>query len=140
MIRLFSLVGLLLSFGLVSAEQNEPVALQPSKDLHMSNMTQLTFEGDNGEAYFSFDGERLIYQSNRGGYQCDKIWIMNIDGSGKHMVSPDHGAHTCAFFFPGGRPLVFASTSHLDGACPPKPSNRICCRHSKDAMAIAPLW
>ncbi|UCB55938.1 MAG: PD40 domain-containing protein, partial [Thiotrichales bacterium] len=87
----------------------------------MSNLTQLTSEGDNGEAYFSFDSKQLIYQSSRGGYQCDKIWTMNIDGSDKRMVSPDHGAHTCAFFFPGGQQLVFASTSHLDGACPPKP-------------------
>ena len=98
------------------------VTLQPSDDRHMSNLTQLTFDGDNGEAYFSPDGRQLIFQSNRGGYECDKIWIMNIDGSNKTMVSPDHGAHTCSFFDPGARSIVFASTSHLDGACPPKPT------------------
>ncbi|MBV2119847.1 MAG: hypothetical protein KUF74_00170 [Candidatus Thiodiazotropha sp. (ex Ctena orbiculata)] len=87
----------------------------------MSNLTQLTFEGDNGEAYFSFDGKQLIYQSNRGGFKCDKIWTMNIDGSNKTMVSPDHGAHTCAFFQPGEQQIVFASTSHLQGSCPKKP-------------------
>ncbi len=69
-------------------------------DRHMKNVTQLTFDGDNGEAYFSRDGLKLIYQSNREGYACDKIWIMNTNGSDKHMVSPDHGAHTCSFFFP----------------------------------------
>lgn len=95
--------------------------LQPSDDRHMANLTQLTFEGDNGEAYFSADGSRLIFQSNRGGYACDKIWSMAIDGSDKRMLSPDHGAHTCAFFNPDGRSIVFASTSHLAGACPPKP-------------------
>jgi TolB protein len=88
---------------------------------HMKNVTQLTFDGDNGEAYFSPDGLQLIYQSNREGYACDKIWIMNIDGSNKHMVSPDHGAHTCSYFFPDGKRIVFASTSHLSGDCPPKP-------------------
>ncbi len=98
------------------------IKLQPSRDIHMSNLTQLTFEGDNGEAYFSFDGQQLIFQSNRGGYQCDKIWTMNIDGSNKRMVSPDQGAHTCSFFYPGGKDIVFASTSHLEGACPPKPA------------------
>ncbi|MCG7948454.1 MAG: hypothetical protein N0C84_19120 [Candidatus Thiodiazotropha taylori] len=87
----------------------------------MSNLTQLTFEGDNGEAYFSFDGKQLIYQSNRGGFECDKIWTMNIDGSNKTMVSPGHGAHTCAFFQPGEQQIVFASTSHLQGSCPKKP-------------------
>jgi TolB protein len=88
---------------------------------HLKNVTQLTFDGDNGEAYFSSDGLQLIYQSNREGYACDKIWIMNIDGSNKHMVSPNHGAHTCSYFFPDGKGIVFASTSHLLGDCPPKP-------------------
>lgn len=90
-------------------------------DRHMKNVKQITFDGDNGEAYFSWDGQELIYQSNRGGYGCDKIWLMNIDGTDKRRVSPDRGAHTCSFFFPGGRKIVFASTSHLPGDCPPKP-------------------
>jgi len=91
-----------------------------SVDQHMKNVTQLTFDGDNGEAYFSPDGRKLIFQSNRGGYACDKIWIMNIDGSDKKMVSPNHGAHTCSFFFPDNQRIVFASTSHMPGDCPPK--------------------
>ncbi|MDJ0832499.1 MAG: hypothetical protein QNJ69_03185 [Gammaproteobacteria bacterium] len=111
-------IGLSAWLNAGASEANE---LQPSRDLHMSNLTQLTFEGDNGEAYFSFDGKQLIFQSNRGGYACDKIWTMNIDGSNKKMVSPDRGAHTCSFFYPGGQEILFASTSHLDGACPPKP-------------------
>ncbi len=89
---------------------------------HLKKVTQLTFDGDNGEAYFSWDDLKLIYQSNRGGYACDKIWIMNIDGSDKRMVSPDHGAHTCSFFFPDDQNIVFASTSHLTGDCPPRPA------------------
>jgi TolB protein len=91
------------------------------RERHLKNVTQITFEGDNGEAYFSRDGRKLIFQSNRGRYACDKIWIMNADGSGKHMVSPDHGADTCSFFFPDGQRIVFSSTSHLQGDCPPKP-------------------
>jgi Tol biopolymer transport system component len=90
-------------------------------DRNMKDVTQLTFDGDNGEAYFSWDSLKLIYQSNRGGYPCDKIWIMNIDGSDKHMVSTNHGAHTCSFFFPENKKIVFASTSHLPGDCPQKP-------------------
>lgn len=87
-------------------------------DKHMNNVMQLTDEGDNGEAYFSRDGRRLIFQSNRGGYGCDKIWTMNADGSDKKMVSPAHGAHTCSFFFPDNKHIVFASTGHLPGDCP----------------------
>jgi Tol biopolymer transport system component len=103
------------------AADKQKIVLQPSTDHHLSNVTQLTFEGDNAEAYFSNDGSQLIYQSNRGGHACDKIWTMNIDGSNKQRVSPDHGAHTCAFFVPGNEYIVFASTSHLAGDCPTRP-------------------
>jgi len=112
-------VALLLS-SCVKNQQPRGAAADPSGDRHMVNVTQLTFDGDNGEAYFSADGKKLIFQSNKGGYACDKIWTMNIDGSDKRMVSPDHGAHTCSFFLPEGR-IVYSSTSHLPGACPPKP-------------------
>ena len=88
---------------------------------HMKNLTRLTFDGDNGEAYFSPDSRKLIWQSNREGYACDKIWIMNTDGSDKAMVSPDHGANTCSFFFPDNKRIMFSSTNHLPGACPLKP-------------------
>ena len=103
--------------------QAEKASLAPSDDKYMSNVTQLTFEGDNGEAYFSQDGKQLIFQSNRGGQDCDKIWTMNIDGSGKTMVSPDHGAHTCSYFYPNGNRIVFSSTAHLGRDCPPRPKN-----------------
>ncbi|MEW6218493.1 MAG: hypothetical protein AB1634_03040 [Thermodesulfobacteriota bacterium] len=88
---------------------------------HLANVTQLTTDGDNGEAYFSWDGRRLIFQSNRGDRGCDRIWTMATDGSDLRLVSPDHGVHTCSFFFPDGR-IVFASTSHLPGDCPPRPA------------------
>lgn len=96
----------------------------PFVDRHMNNVTRLTFEGDNGEAYFSGDGTKLIFQSNHANgreYACDKIWIMNIDGSDKRMVSPGQGAHTCSFFCPLDQRIFFASTSHLPGECPPRP-------------------
>ena len=114
-----TIVVMLLFFG---CTQNKPQTKPDSAsfvDMHMKNVTQLTFDGNNGEAYFSWDGKKLIFQSSHGGYACDKIWTMNIDGSDKRMVSPDHGANTCSFFFPGGR-IVFASTNHIPGDCPPK--------------------
>jgi len=86
----------------------------------MSGVTPLTFEGDNGEACFSSDGRKLIYQSIRGGFDCDRIWTMSINGSDKKRVSRDHGTHTCSFYCPDNEAIVFAPASHLDGACPPK--------------------
>jgi Tol biopolymer transport system component len=114
---------LLVGCALLGCVNRKPEPAPPAGafiDRHMRNVTQLTFDGDNGEAYFSRDGKKLIFQSNRGVYGCDKIWTMNIDGSGMRMVSPDHGAHTCSFFCPDNRCIVFASTSHLPGDCPPK--------------------
>ncbi len=110
--------------GVLAGCAGRPPAPEPpgaSEERHLRNIRRLTFQGDNGEAYFSWDGSRLIWQSNREGAACDKIWIMNTDGSAKHRVSPVRGAHTCAFFFPGDREIVYASTAHLPGDCPPRP-------------------
>lgn len=104
----------------VSARQPAPSGTL-SSERRLRNVVRLTTDGDNGEAYFSPDGTKLVFQSSRGGYGCDKIWTMNIDGSDKRMVSPDHGAHTCSFFLPDGR-IVYSSTSHLPGDCPPRPA------------------
>ncbi len=116
----FFFIAILLFFGCASKKAEMRPVATPFIDRHMKNVKQLTFEGDNGEAYFSWDGKKLIFQSSRGGYGCDKIWTMNVDGTGKRMVSPNHGAHTCSFFFPGDEKVIFASTSHIPGDCPPK--------------------
>jgi Tol biopolymer transport system component len=113
--------GILLSLGCVQKNMAVTPTEGLSTEKHLKNVTRLTSDGDNGEAYFSPDGRRLIFQSNRDGYACDKIWIMNSDGADKHMVSPGRGAHTCSFFFPDNERIVFASTSHLPGDCPPMP-------------------
>lgn len=115
------LFAVLLTIGCVNVKTETKSAEAPSGDRHLRNVAQLTFEGDNGEAYFSADGKKLIFQSSMGGYACDKIWTMNSDGTDKRMVSPNHGAHTCSFFFSDGKRIVFASTSHLPGDCPPRP-------------------
>ena len=44
-----------------------------AKEVHLGNMTQLTFGGENAEAYFSFDGGELSFQSTRGNHDCDQI-------------------------------------------------------------------
>jgi TolB protein len=119
-----TLIFVVLSLAGCHAGKPEAVsATEARAERHLKNVTQLTFDGDNGEAYFSWDGKKLIWQSSRGGYACDKIWTMNIDGSDKHMVSPDHGANTCSFFFPGDQRIIFASTSHLPGDCPTRPKS-----------------
>src|SRR5512141_3092251 len=100
------IAGIALLLGCTSHKPAAATKPVPFEDRHMRNVTRLTSDGDNGEAYFSQDGKKLIWQSSRGGYACDKIWTMQSDGSEKKMVSPDHGADTCSFFLPDGR-LVF---------------------------------
>jgi hypothetical protein len=57
--------------------------------------------GENAEAYLSFDEKKLIFQSTRDTIECDQIFTMNIDGSDVQMVSPGKGRTTCAYFLPG---------------------------------------
>lgn len=87
----------------------------------LANVRQLTFGGENAEAYFSFDGSRLVFQSTRGDHPCDEIYSMKIDGSDLKKISDD-GRTTCAYYTPDGQSIVYASTIKGGRGCPPKPS------------------
>lgn len=87
---------------------------------HLTNVRQLTNGGENAEAYFSFDGQWLSFQST-GEYPCDQIYTMRLDGSERHLVSSGRGRTTCSHYTPDGQHIVYAST-HLGGEmCPPVP-------------------
>jgi TolB protein len=88
---------------------------------HLKNIQQLTFGGQNAEAYFSHDGSELIFQSTRGARGCDAIYRMNRDGSNVRQISSGAGVTTCAFIAPDNQSVIYAST-HLAGQdCPPRP-------------------
>ena len=91
---------------------------------HFGNIRQLTYGGENAEAYFSTDGRRLIFQSTRDGRTCDQQYTMNVDGSGLRRVSDGTGKTTCGYFIDGNRRIVYASTHAADTACPPRPDPR----------------
>jgi Tol biopolymer transport system component len=94
-------------------------------EVHLANVRQLTFGGENAEAYFSHEGTEIIFQSTREGVPCDQIFRMNLDGSNQTMVSTGKGRTTCGYFYPGGDSIIYAST-HLGGEeCPPPPSFRM---------------
>src|SRR5690242_9727985 len=80
------------------------------QEKHLRNVRQLTFGGQNAEAYFSADGRQLIFQSQRDALKCDQIFVMNTDGSDAHLVSTGKGRTTCAYFFPDGKHILFSST------------------------------
>ncbi len=89
--------------------------------MHLSNVKQLTFGGENAEAYFSFDGQELIFQSTRDGGGCDQIYAMRIDGANVRRISSGEGRTTCSFFTPDKQHIVYASTYLGGKACPPRP-------------------
>ncbi len=95
-----------------------------ASETHLKNLKQLTDGGENAEAYFSFDGQRLTFQTTRDGHGCDQIYSMKIDGTDLHPVSSGKGRTTCSFYYPDGKHMIFAST-HLGGdACPPPPDQK----------------
>src|SRR6185503_19425517 len=111
---------------LLAAPQPPPADADPlrnPKEVHLRNVRQLTFGGENAEAYWSPDGRKLIFQSKRDGRACDQIYVMDADGSNARMVSTGGGKTTCSYFFPKGKRILYAST-HLDSAeCPPPPDD-----------------
>ncbi len=86
----------------------------------VSRIRQLTFGGENAEAYFSADGKWITFQSTRDGRPCDQQYAMRSDGSALTKVSVG-GKTTCGWFLPGSQRLFFASTHAADTACPVKP-------------------
>ena len=88
---------------------------------HFGAIRQLTFGGENAEAYFSHDGKRLTYQARPGGQTCDQQFVMNVDGSHVRRVSNGFGKTTCGYFFDGDHKIFFGSTHGADSACPPRP-------------------
>ncbi len=97
-------------------------AVQPeSGEVHLANLRQLTFGGQNAEAYFSSDGKRIVFQSTRGDHPCDQEYVMNADGSDLHRVSDGRGRTTCGYFFDHDRKVLFSSTSRSGPDCPKPP-------------------
>ena len=95
---------------------------------HFANVQQLTFGGDNAEAYFSFDSKYLIYQrkNEKQGIPCDQIWMGKIptqpgEKFQSKLVSTGTGRTTCSYFYPDGKTIIFGSTHLGSKECPPVP-------------------
>ncbi|HEX6645308.1 MAG TPA: hypothetical protein VF037_11560, partial [Gemmatimonadales bacterium] len=91
---------------------------------HLANARQLTFEGNNAEAYFSADGTKLIFQRQVDGQNaCDQQFVINVDGTGLRRVSNGEGRTTCGYFYDGDRRILYSSTHEHSPACPPAPDH-----------------
>ena len=117
-----SLLYILILIGVNCLSQNSKIvedSILYSQEKHFKNIRQLTFGGDNAEAYWSYDGKHVIFQRTnpKDGIMCDQIFIGKIPKKANKkftykMVSTGKGRTTCAYFLPDGKHILYAST-HL---------------------------
>lgn len=100
--------------------------LRLPEEEHIYNVKQLTFGGDNAEAYFSRDGQALVFQASNPawGDDCDQIYLLDpIEGVAEAptKISTGEGRTTCSYFMPGDEQIIYASTHVADANCPAVP-------------------
>lgn len=105
--------------------------LVSSGEIHFKSLKKLTYGGDNAEAYWSFSGDRLIFQANNPawGETCDQIYVFNpftddLATSPPKKISVNGGRTTCSYFLPGDSLVLFGSTHMGSKECPPVPERR----------------
>ena len=91
------------------------------EEKHFAGLRQLTFGGENAEAYLAFAEDQLIFQSTRDGLGCDQIFTMKLDGSDTTMISNGKGRTTCSYFLPDDQRVLYASTHAAADDCLPPP-------------------
>jgi TolB protein len=97
---------------------------------HFKNVQQLTFGGDNAEAYFSYDGKWIIFQRTnpKDGIMCDQMFIGKLPAPGEKFeykqVSTGKGRTTCGAFMKDGKHVIYASTHLVADTCPPVPDRK----------------
>jgi Tol biopolymer transport system component len=109
-----------------SSSSAKQVSLALPGEKHLRNVRQLTFGGQNAEAYFSSDDRQLIFQHQSADVPCDQIYTIPVntpDGKPAQpkLVSTGKGRTTCSYFFPAGDKILFSSTHAASAECPPKP-------------------
>mgnify|MGYP000613274933 CR=1 FL=1 len=97
------------------------------EETHFKSLRQVTFGGDNAEAYWSFDDKQLVFQSNYKNWNvsCDQMFLMNADENFKDkmppMISTGKGRTTCSYFLPDNKHIIYSSTHLVDDECPEVP-------------------
>ncbi len=85
-----------------------------SGERHLKNIRQVTFGGQNAEGYWNMDGSKITFQTRQPEYPDEQIFVMDADGSNRHLVSTGLGRCTCSYFSPDGKWVYFSSTHEKD--------------------------
>jgi TolB protein len=106
-------------------------SIQYAGEGHFKNVRQLTFGGDNAEAYWSFDGKMLIFQKTyaKDGILCDQMYVGKVPTKPNEkfepkLVSTGKGRTTCGYFMKDNKHVVYASTHLGADTCPPVPDRK----------------
>ena len=111
-------VVLVACFAIVATFLPDLAAQQAAADnperQFLSRVRRLTVEGRRaGEGYWSPDGRRLVFQSEREpGNPFYQIYTVDLTDGQTFRISPGMGKTTCAFFRPGSDQILFSSTHH----------------------------
>jgi TolB protein len=110
---------------------SDSLLLHPEEMKYLKSIKQLTFGGNNAEAYWSFDDSMLVFQSDYAdwGNECDQMFYLNWREDDLSTIQPKRistglGRTTCSYFLPGDKTIVYASTHLVDPACSPVPERR----------------
>lgn len=111
------------------------------EEKNFKSLRQLTFGGDNAEAYWSFDDSKLVFQATFDGWNaaCDQIYVSDwknddLKNNVPSLVSTGLGRTTCSYFLPGDSTIIYSSTHLADSACPPVPERR------EDGKYVWPIY
>lgn len=108
--------------------EHRPAPMVHDAEVHLRNIRQLTFGGENAEAYFSPDNRQLVFQATtraeKAAGGCDKIYVYDLQSGQTRLFSSGAGRTTCAYFsYPEGDQIIYASTHGGSAACPPVPDH-----------------
>lgn len=81
----------------------------PPPGLH--DVRQLTTDGTHAEAYFSYDGKKLVLMALRADDKADQIYELDLATKALTRVSTGKGRTTCGYYLPDGR-ILYSSTHH----------------------------
>mgnify|MGYP001312529480 FL=1 len=147
------IVSLLIAFSFISCKNEKELNAHKSNSVeetssnplifpeekHFKSIKQITFGGDNAEAYWSFDDKQIVFQSNntKWNVSCDQMFLMNVGETFENkippMLSTGKGRTTCSYFLPDNKHIIYAST-HLGGEACPETAQK------KDGKYIWPIY